>query len=66
MKRIQIDLFLDNKVADELVDLIKPYLAKSQNINIGKPNEEKSVIRHHICHHDTGQPCEAEVVEAAK
>ena len=33
----------------------------AEKINAGQPNEELSVrATYHVCHHDTGEPCEEE------
>jgi len=52
--------FEDEATASELYDLILQFLFKAVNINIGKPNEERSKISLHKCYHDeeTPRPCE--------
>ena len=37
------------------------FKAHAERINEGLPNEENTVyLMQHICHHDTGEPCEPE------
>ena len=37
------------------------FKAFSERINPGHENEENTVyLKEHICHHDTGEPCEPE------
>lgn len=56
--RTRMDLVFDTvKDRDEAVNLMKPYLAKAKDINVGASNEEKSNINHHKCLHDEGGSC---------
>ena len=42
-------------------DEVRALKALAVRINAGQPNEEMSVkASFHVCHHDTGQSCEAE------
>jgi len=53
-KRIQIDVFLEDKDFDNsITEILAQIKAKAKNIS----NEEKSRIRYHDCGHDEGKPC---------
>ena len=43
-------------------DRIRELKALAVKINEGQPNEEMTTRTvYHICHHDTGEPCEPEI-----
>lgn len=67
--RFRMDLAVKRPIPDALRDqlhtikgqicVLKAYCEK---INEGHDNEENTVrAKYHICHHDTGEPCEAEI-----
>lgn len=65
--RFQLDLAIPKPVYDAIPaakktafrDTIRAMKALAVKVNAGKPNEEMTVTAvYHICHHDTGEPCE--------
>ncbi len=68
--RFNIQLAIPEKVFNKIPEdrkiafrsEVRALKAKAVKINAGQPNEEITVITtHHICHHDTNQPCEPEM-----
>lgn len=59
-RRVRIDLIFDagSLKADQLRDLIEPFVQSAKNINVGKDNEETGYVSVERCGHSTGQPCE--------
>ena len=46
---------------NSIKQVICQFKAHAEKINEGLENEENTVyLKEHICHHDTGEPCEPE------
>jgi hypothetical protein len=64
--RVNLDLSFSAKAdADSLENFAKTLISKSKNINEGETNEETSVIKSHLCLHDEGKACGAEITTEA-
>jgi len=67
--RFRMDLAVKRPIPQALQDRIPTIKEKicelkayCEKINEGKPNEENTLrAKYHICHHDTGGPCEEEI-----
>jgi hypothetical protein len=67
--RFRLDLAIPEDVFNSLPqekktafrDAVRAIKAYAVRINEGQDNEEMTVMANwHVCHHDTGQPCEPE------
>ncbi len=70
LMRVQIDLAFPMPLSDTIktrLEALKAEIIKAKayavKINAGLPNQETTVkASYHICRHDEGGPCDAEVV----
>ena len=67
--RFRMDLGVKRPIPAALADVLPAIKARicelkayCERINEGHPNEENTLYAaYHICHHDTGEPCEPEI-----